>query len=155
MKKTNALRLLDQEKIPYSTSSYDVKDGKVDGKSVAEKIGRTPETVYKTLVTHQGQNLYVFVIPVLAELDLKKAAKVVNEKKIEMLPMKDLQKYTGYVRGGCSPVGMKKMYATVIDQTAEKLPTIVVSAGKVGMQMELSPHDLAKLTKAKFSDVIK
>lgn len=153
--KTNALRILDKKKIEYNLITYEMNDDKVDGESVAEKIGRAPDTVYKTLVTQHKDNLYVFVIPVLEELDLKKAAKVVGQKKIEMLPMKDLQKFTGYIRGGCSPVGMKKQYPTYIDQSAKNLSAIVVSAGKIGMQMEIDPLQLAEITNAKFADVLK
>lgn len=153
--KTNALRILDKEKVEYNIITYNVKDSKIDGESIAEKIGRAPELVYKTLVTHNKENLFVFVIPVVEELDLKEAAKVVGEKKVEMLPLKDLQKYTGYIRGGCSPVGMKKLYPTYIDASAEQLSTIIVSAGKIGMQMEVNPKDLAKVTKAEFVEVLK
>lgn len=153
--KTNALRILDKEKVEYNIITYNVKDSKIDGESIAEKIGRAPEFVYKTLVTHNKGNLFVFVIPVVEELDLKEAAKVVGEKKVEMLPLKDLQKHTGYIRGGCSPVGMKKLYPTYIDASAEQLSTIIVSAGKIGMQMEVNPKDLAKVTKAEFVEVLK
>lgn len=153
--KTNAMRILDKEKIDYKTLTYEVNDGKIDGKAVAEKVGKDPETVFKTLVTHHEQNLYVFVIPVEKELDLKKAAKAAGEKKLEMLHVKDLQKYTGYIRGGCSPVGMKKHYPTFIDESAEKLEEIAVSGGKIGMQIVLEPHQLAKVTKANFLDLTK
>lgn len=148
--KTNALRILDKEKVEYTIFTYDINDGKVDGHTVAEKINRPPETVFKTLVTYSNQNLYIFVIPVLEELDLKQAAKVASEKKIEMLHVKDLQMWTGYVRGGCSPVGMKKVYPTFIDKSAEELSRMVVSAGKIGMQMEVEPQKLANVVKAQF-----
>jgi Cys-tRNA(Pro)/Cys-tRNA(Cys) deacylase len=105
------------------------------------------------LVAHSKQNLFVFVIPVHKELDLKKAAKSAGEKKIEMLPVKDLQKFTGYIRGGCSPIGMKKLYPTFIDQPALELEAIVVSGGKIGTQLELSPHDLAQIIQAQFTDL--
>ncbi|WP_054940960.1 Cys-tRNA(Pro) deacylase [Paenibacillus ihuae] len=153
--KTNALRMLDAKGISYEVHLYDNEDGAVHGTAVAEKIGKAPETVFKTLVSHSGQNLYVFVIPVAEELDLKKAAKAAGEKKIEMLPMKDLLKWTGYVRGGCSPVGMKKLYPTFIEHTAEILDTMAVSAGKIGMQMELGPQELADMTGAVFCELIK
>ncbi|MCU9615035.1 Cys-tRNA(Pro) deacylase [Caldibacillus lycopersici] len=153
--KTNAIRILDKEKINYNIFTYDVNDGKINGTTVADKINRAEATVFKTLVTHQGQNIYIFVIPVMAELDLKKAAKAAGEKKIEMLHVKDLQKYTGYIRGGCSPIGMKKSYPTFIDLHAKDLPSMVVSAGKIGMQMELAPEALANVVHAKFVDVIK
>ncbi|WP_310828985.1 Cys-tRNA(Pro) deacylase [Paenibacillus pedocola] len=153
--KTNALRMLDAKGISYEVHLYDNEDGAVHGTAVAEKIGKAPETVFKTLVSHSGQNLYVFVIPVAEELDLKKAAKAAGEKKIEMLPMKDLLKWTGYVRGGCSPVGMKKLYPTFIEHSAEILDTMAVSAGKIGMQMELVPQELADMTGAVFCELIK
>ncbi|WP_033827052.1 Cys-tRNA(Pro) deacylase [Bacillus andreraoultii] len=153
--KTNAMRILDKEKIDFRTSSYDASDGKIDGVAVANKVNLAPATVFKTLVTHNGENLYVFVIPVEKELDLKKAAKVAGEKKLEMLHVKDLLKWTGYVRGGCSPIGMKKAYPTFIDNHAEKLSEIAVSAGKIGMQIIINPNDLAKVVQAKFSDLTK
>lgn len=138
--KTNAMRILDKMKIKYEMMSYDANDGKIDGITVAYKIGKSPETVFKTLVTHNGpQQLYVFVIPVAAELDLKKAAKAAGVKKIEMLAVKDLQKYTGYIRGGCSPIGMKKQYPTFIDESALDLSEIIVSGGKIGTQIVLEP----------------
>lgn len=153
--KTNAMRILDTKKIGYEVFVYDNEDGLIHGTAVAEKIGKEPETVFKTLVSHSGAHLYVFVIPVAEELDLKKAAKAAGEKKIEMLPVKDLQKWTGYIRGGCSPVGMKKSYPTFIDISAEGLKTMVVSAGKIGQQMELAPKLLAEVTNAKFTALIK
>ncbi|MEK5378144.1 MULTISPECIES: Cys-tRNA(Pro) deacylase [Paenibacillus] len=151
--KTNAMRILDGQHIQYNILSYDHQDGKIDGMNVAEKIERAPEMVFKTLVAHGKQNLFIFVIPVHKELDLKKAAKSAGEKKIEMLPVKDLQKYTGYIRGGCSPIGMKKLYPTFIDQPALELEAIVVSGGKIGTQLELSPHDLALIIQAQFTDL--
>ncbi|KAF6574727.1 Cys-tRNA(Pro) deacylase [Paenibacillus sp. S33] len=151
--KTNAMRILDRQHIQYNILSYDHQDGKIDGMNVAEKIERAPEMVFKTLIAHSKQNLFVFVIPVHKELDLKKAAKCAGEKKIEMLPVKDLQKYTGYIRGGCSPIGMKKLYPTFIDQPALELEAIVVSGGKIGTQLELSPHDLAQIIQAQFADL--
>ncbi|MED1442518.1 Cys-tRNA(Pro) deacylase [Aeribacillus sp. FSL K6-1121] len=154
--KTNAMRILDKEKIQYNVITYDVQKGKVDGISVAQMIGRSPESVYKTLVAKSSVgNIYVFVIPVEAELDLKKAAKITGEKKIEMLPVKDLQKWTGYIRGGCSPIGMKKHYPTIIDSTALEHEHIIVSGGKIGVQMELSVKDLQQVTEAKLEDVTK
>lgn len=153
--KTNALRLLETRNIGYEVLLYDNEDGQVHGTAVAEKVGRPAEQVFKTLVAHSGNNLYVFVIPVGEELDLKKAAKAAGEKKIEMLPMKELLKWTGYVRGGCSPVGMKKLYPTFIHEDAVLLPLMAVSAGKIGMQMELAPEPLAEITGAQFVDLIK
>lgn len=155
MNKTNAMRILDGKKITYDILTYDVNDGKVDGVAVAGKIQRPIQSVYKTLVTHQGNNLYVFVIPVAEELDLKKAAKAAGEKKLEMLPVKDILKWTGYIRGGCSPIGMKKLYQTFIDSKANQLKEIVVSAGKIGLQVELEPQSLADTINAQFVDLIK
>lgn len=136
--------------------SYDNKDGKIDGVSVAEKIGKDPKTVYKTLVAQgSSKNLYVFVIPVAEELDLKKAAKIASEKKVEMIPVKDIQKWTGYIRGGCSPVGMKKHYKTYIDQCAKEIESIIVSGGKIGVQIELPVAELQSVTDAEVVDLIK
>lgn len=136
--------------------SYDNKDGKIDGVSVAEKIGKDPKTVYKTLVAQgSSKNLYVFVIPVAEELDLKKAAKIASEKKVEMIPVKDIQKWTGYIRGGCSPVGMKKHYKTYIDQSAKEIESIIVSGGKIGVQIELPVAELQSVTDAEVVDLIK
>ena len=124
---------------------YDTKDGHIDGISVAEKMGENPKTVFKTLVTSgHSKNYYVFVIPVEKELDLKKAAKSVNEKSVEMIKVSEINKVTGYIRGGCSPVGMKKLYKTIFDSSAKELDTIFVSGGKIGFQIEASPFDLAK-----------
>ncbi|MFE4709602.1 Cys-tRNA(Pro) deacylase [Paenibacillus sp. NPDC056722] len=153
--KTNAMRILDAKKIPYGIFSYDHEDGQIHGTAVADKIGQPAEQVFKTLVSHSGPNIYVFVIPVGEELDLKKAAKAAGEKKIEMLPMKDLLKWTGYIRGGCSPVGMKKLYPTYIDQSAEPLEMMAVSAGRVGTQMGLAPQQLADTVSAVFTELIK
>jgi Cys-tRNA(Pro)/Cys-tRNA(Cys) deacylase len=154
--KTNAVRLLDKEQVPYELMEYEIHDGLVDGVSVAEKTGQNAESVYKTLVTIAGpQELFVFIVPVAQELDLKKAAKAAGVKKIDMLPLKDLTATTGYVRGGCSAIGMKKKYPTVIDASAEQLERIIVSAGKPGLQMKLSPIDLARVADASFIDVIK
>jgi Cys-tRNA(Pro)/Cys-tRNA(Cys) deacylase len=153
--KTNAMRLLDAAKMEYSSLAYDSKDGKIDGVSVAGKIGRDPKQVYKTLVAQAGKNVYVFIIPVEAELDLKKAAKAAGEKKVEMIPVKDIQKLTGYIRGGCSPVGMKKLYPTFIDSQAEQLESIIVSGGKIGLQIELAPERLKELIKAQWKDLVK
>ena len=125
--KTNAMRILDQKKIDYNISTYDNKDGKIDGVSVAQKIGKDPAYVYKTLVCQgHSRNIYVFVIPVQEELDLKKAAKAAEEKNVDMIPVKDILKYTGYIRGGCSPLGMKKEYTTFIHSSALSLEKIIV-----------------------------
>ncbi|RKP58238.1 Cys-tRNA(Pro) deacylase [Cohnella endophytica] len=148
--KTNAMRMLDKSNIPYNIMIYDNEDGKIHGVAVAEKIGKPPEIVFKTLVAHQGANLFVFLIPVAEELDLKLAAKAAGAKKIEMLPVKELQQRTGYIRGGCSPVGMKKLYPTFIDTSAKDLPTMLVSAGRIGLQMEIEPARLAEQVSARF-----
>ncbi|GAA3351381.1 Cys-tRNA(Pro) deacylase [Lysinibacillus sp. FSL M8-0216] len=152
--KTNAIRLLEQQKIQFDVIEYEIGDGQVDGVSVAEKIGQPVARVFKTLVARaSAHKLFVFVIPVADELDLKAAAKVVGEKKIDMLPVKDLLSYTGYVRGGCSPVGMKKLYPTVIDETAQQQGSIIVSAGKIGMQMHVQLNDLKNITKAQLAPI--
>ncbi len=153
--KTNAMRMLDKSKTPYHIFAYDAEDGQIHGTAVAEKIGKPVEQVYKTLVARQGSSLFVFIVPVAEELDLKKAAKAAGVKKIEMLPLKDLQQYTGYVRGGCSPIGMKKQFPTFIDRTAEQLETMLVSAGRIGLQMELTPYHLAAQVKGKFAPLIR
>lgn len=154
--KTNAMRILDSNKISYKTLSYSVKDDHVDGVEVANQIGRGVDEVYKTLVT-QGvsKSLYVFVIPVHENLDLKKAAKIANEKSVEMIHVKDINKFTGYIRGGCSPIGMKKLYKTFVNDTAKNLKTMIMSAGKIGYQIELSPLDLQKVIGCEFADIIK
>ena len=153
--KTNAVRQLEQQKIAHELFEYETEDGQaVDGITVANKIDQPVEHVFKTLLATAGPNrYYVFVVPVAAELHLKQAAKAAGEKKIEMLPVKDLLGLTGYVRGGCSPVGMKKLFPTFIDASAENLDYIIVSAGKIGMQMKLAPADLAKISKAKFVSI--
>lgn len=152
--KTNAVRQLEQQKIQFDVLEYETGDGQVDGISVAEKIGHPVSRVFKTLVAKaSAQKLFVFVIPVAEELDLKAAAKVVGEKKIEMLPVKELLGYTGYVRGGCSPVGMKKLYPTVIDATAREQGSIIISAGKIGMQVHVQVDDLLAVTKGQLAPI--
>ncbi|MBP3448107.1 MAG: Cys-tRNA(Pro) deacylase [Clostridia bacterium] len=154
MEKTNAMRILDKNKIAYSVLTYDAKDGVIDGVSVAGKIGQKPEIVYKTLVTQgKSKDYFVFVIPVEKELNLKAAAKAVGEKSVEMIAVKDINKITGYIRGGCSPVGMKKQFQTVIDYSAEGLDCFFVSGGKIGIQLGLSPKLLADLIGASFSEI--
>lgn len=154
--KTNAMRILDSEGISYNTYSYDTKDGMIDGVSVANKIGKPIEHVYKTLVTQgTSREYYVFVIPVADELDLKAAARAVNEKAIEMIKVTDINKVTGYIRGGCSPIGMKKNYKTVLDSSCEVMDKFIISAGKIGHQIELSPIDLIKLLGSKAENVTK
>ena len=151
--KTNAMRILDRQKISYSYEEYEC-DEFMDGVSVADKLGYDHSIVYKTLVTvGKTGTHYVFVIPIEAEIDFKKAAKVVGEKSLVMLPLKDLTKVTGYVRGGCTAVGMKKQFPTVIQKEAENLEYMHVSAGKLGMQLKIAPKDLQKASNAKFDDV--
>ncbi len=153
--KTNAVRIVEQQKMPHEILSYAIKEGEsVDGLTVSEKIGYSVTYVHKTLLATSGKNFYVFVIPVDKELDLKKAAKVVREKKIEMLAAKDLLGVTGYVRGGCSPIGMKKLFPTYIAETAQKLDFMIVSGGKIGLQVKLAPQDLAKIVQAQFADIV-
>lgn len=152
--KTNVMRTLDQKKIPYTAHSYD-PDGPVDGVSVAQILGQPPEQVFKTLVTKGASGAYyVFDIPVAENLDLKKAAKAVGEKSVAMLPQKELLPLTGYVHGGCSPVGMRKSFPTVFHRTAADLPTIMVSAGRIGRQVQCDPKDLLALLGAKTADII-
>ncbi len=143
--KTNPMRILDKAKIPYTTYSYENKDGKIDGISVANKVGIPCASVYKTLVAKGNTNYYIFVIAVDKELNLKSAAKSVNEKSVTLINPADLMKITGYIRGGCSPIGMKKEFPTVIDTACEKLENIVISGGKIGYQISISPDDLAKV----------
>ena len=152
--KTNVMRILDKAKITYKAHTYDHSDGAIDGAAVAEKMGQNPEQVFKTLVTKgAGRDYYVFVVPVLKELDLKKAAKSVGEKHVEMIHVKDINKVTGYIRGGCSPIGMKKQFVTVFDKSAENIETIIVSAGEIGYQIELAPKDLIELVGAKTAEI--
>ena len=155
MTKTNALRILEAAGIHHLVREYDVSDGKIDGVSVARKIGLDPERVFKTLVA-AGKNtgILVFIIPVASALDLKKAALAAGDKYVEMIKAVDLEPQTGYVHGGCSPVGMKKVFPAFIEETAALYETIVISAGRVGLQMELSPEDLARITKAGFRDLV-
>ena len=151
--KTNVMRTLEQKKIPYTAHSYD-PEGPIDGVSVAQTLGQPPEQVFKTLVTKGASGAYyVFDIPVAENLDLKKAAKAVGEKSVAMLPQKELLPLTGYVHGGCSPVG-KKQFPTVFHETAVLYDTVCVSAGKIGHQVECDPNALIALLRAKTADVI-
>ncbi len=154
--KTNVMRLLDQKKVPYTPHQYDVSDGALDGVTAAARLGVPPETCFKTLVTvGASKRNHVFVIPVERELDLKAAARAVGEKSIEMLKQAQLLPLTGYVHGGCSPIGMKKRLDTVIDASAQGLSEMTVSAGKVGRQVTLVPKDLAEFIGAAFAPVSK
>ena len=152
--KTNVMRTLEQKKIPYTPHTYD-PNGPIDGVSVAQALGQDPACVFKTLVTRGASGgYYVFDIPVAENLDLKKAARAVGEKSVAMLPQKELLGLTGYVHGGCSPVGMKKQLPTVFHETALLYDTICVSAGKIGAQVECDPKALIALLRAKTADVI-
>ena len=152
--KTNVMRLLESKKIAYTAHTY-AADPSLSGEEIAGILGEDPAVVFKTLVTRgkTGRN-YVFVIPVCAELDLKKAAKIAGEKSVEMIPQKELLPLTGYVHGGCSPVGMKKPFPTFVHSSAESAGRIFVSAGKVGFQIEVSPADLGKIVRFSFSDLV-
>ena len=151
--KTNVMRILDKKKIKYNHFCY-VETGETNGEKVAAILGQNPDCVFKTLVTvgKTGAN-YVFVIPVNRELDLKKAAKAVGEKSIVMLKSKELLPLTGYIHGGCSPIGMKKFVRTTIDVSAKNYQTIFFSAGKVGYQVEVAPDDLAKVIRYEYADI--
>ena len=153
--KTNVMRALDQKKVRYTPHEYPHGAEAVDGVTVAGLIGAAPEQVFKTLVTRgASKSIYVFVIPVAAELDLKKAARAVGEKSIAMIHVSEITALTGYVRGGCSPIGMKKQYKTVFHESALEQQTIIVSAGRIGSQVELEPNALATLTRGQFADII-
>ena len=152
--KTNVMRTLEQKKIPYTAFSYD-PNGPIDGVSVSAEVGLDAAAVFKTLVTKGASGAYyVFDIPVAENLDLKKAAKAVGEKSIAMLPQKELLPLTGYVHGGCSPVGMKKQFPTVFHETVNDLELVAVSAGKIGHQVQVKPADLLNLLRAKTADVV-
>lgn len=153
--KTNVMRILDNSNINYNIYTYEAKDSAVDGISVANKLGVEVEKVFKTLVTkgHSG-DFYVFVVPVAKELNLKAAAKCVGEKSVEMIKVSDMLKITGYIRGGCSPIGMKKNYNTVIDDSSLNLDEIIVSGGKIGFQVEIAPKDLIQLINAETSSIV-
>ncbi len=154
--KTNAMRLLEDAGLAYTAHGYDASDGRIDGISVAEKIAMPQEQVYKTLVT-QGNtgDYFVFVLPVAAELDMKKAAKAAKQKHIEMIPVKDILRVTGYIRGGCSPIGMKKNYPTFVEEEAMLYDTIVFSGGKIGAQIEMNPDALLEWIGGAYADLCK
>lgn len=155
MSKTNAIRILESKGITFSTATYMVDENNLDAVTVAEEIGAETESVFKTLVTRGDKNgINVFCIPANMELNLKKAAVVSGNKKIEMIKVKEITDITGYIRGGCSPIGMKKDYPTYIDETAQIFEEIYLSAGIRGMQIKVSPLALAEVIKAKFFDII-
>ena len=152
--KTNVMRILDKQKIEYKVYNYSDTDA-ISGVEVAEALGENPEQVFKTLVTKgKSGDYFVFMIPVAEELDLKKAAKAVDEKSVEMIKQKDLLKTTGYVHGGCSPIGMKKQFKTTVHFTAENFDTIIFSGGKIGWQVELSIDNLQEIVPCSLADII-
>jgi len=155
MTKTNVMRMLDKKEISYDIYSYNIKDDLVDGISVAKKIGKDVKEVYKTLVGEGQSQVYVFIIPVNKELDFKKAAKVTGEKKIQLVNVNDIVKLTGYRRGGCSPIGMKKLYPSFIQEDSLELDKIIVSAGEIGLQIQINPEDLINQIDGKFVNIIK
>ena len=152
--KTNAMRILDRKKISYEYQTYEC-DEFIDGLHTAEKTGAPVEQSFKTLVA-QGKSkaYYVFVVPIAEEVDLKLAAKVAGEKSIEMIHVKDINAITGYIRGGCTPIGMKKQFPTFIHESAANFDTIIISGGRIGVQLILSPQDLIKVTRGQFADII-
>lgn len=152
--KTNAMRILDKNKISYRTNTYEC-DEFIDGIHVADMNGDPYEQSFKTLVTvGKSGSYYVFALPIDKEIDFKKAAKIVGEKSIEMIHVKDINKITGYIRGGCTPVGMKKLYPTIIHESAKNFDEIIISGGRLGLQIILNPDDLAAVTNAKFADFL-
>ncbi len=152
--KTNAMRFLDQHKIPYQLYTYPCEHF-TDGLTVARQLGQPPERTFKTLVTQGGiGHLYILVIPVADELDLKKAARIVQEKSLRLLPVKDILAATGYIRGGCTPIGMKKAYPTYLHKSCLDFDTIFVSGGRVGTQIELAPQALLQATGAQVADLV-
>ena len=155
MNKTNAVRIVEAHNIPYETFEYEVNEDDLSGTSVARKINAGEDSVFKTLVTRNDKNsIFVFCIPVNQELNLKKAASASGSKKIEMIRQSELLPLTGYIKGGCSPIGMKKEYPVFIEETAQIMDNIYISAGIRGMQIRISPLNLAKLINGKFADVI-
>ena len=153
--KTNAMRILDKLGYEYQTYTYENDGTCVDGEKVAMLLNEDPEQVFKTLLTRANNNYYVFVVPVKYELDLKKCAKAVNEKSVEMVHVKELFNLTGYVRGGCSPIGMKKDFKTTFHETCDLFDTIIFSGGKIGIQIEMKVSDLHKFNHFQFADITK
>ncbi|MDO5346042.1 MAG: Cys-tRNA(Pro) deacylase [Lachnospiraceae bacterium] len=152
--KTNAMRILDRMRISYQTMTYECEEF-VDALKIADQLGLPYGKVYKTLVTlGSSKNYFVFVIPIDRELDLKKAARSVGEKSVAMIHVKEIQSVTGYIRGGCTSIGMKKQYVTRIDESAKNLETMVVSGGKLGVQIELKPEDLCRAANAEYADLL-
>ena len=152
--KTNAMRILDKNKVHYRVNTYECEEFH-DGVSIANMLGQDPDMTFKTLVTQgKSKNYYVFVIPVNKEIDLKAAAASVGEKSVEMIHVKDINQITGYIRGGCTPIGMKKQFVTVVDNAAKNFDEIIISGGRIGSQIFLAPDDLIKVTGAKYTDLI-
>lgn len=153
-KKTNAMRMLDRQKIKYNVNTYEISDEHMDGTEVAHKVGIEDKYVYKTLVLENSHHQhFVFIIPVSDTLDMKAAANAVNEKKLHLMPLDELKNVTGYIRGGCSPIGMKKQFQTVVDQQATCIDSLYISGGERGVQIEMTVDDLIKITKAKMLNV--
>jgi Cys-tRNA(Pro)/Cys-tRNA(Cys) deacylase len=153
--KTNAMRILDKHKINYKVNNYEC-DEFVDGMQIADKNGQAYEQSFKTLVTvGKTGGYYVFVLPVDKEIDFKKAAKIVGEKSVEMIPVKDINAVTGYIRGGCTPLGMKKLYPTVIHESAKDFDEIIISGGRIGAQIFIDPRDLKNVVNADFADILR
>ena len=152
--KTNAMRMLDSKHISYTVNTYECEDF-IDGVHIAQMLGQNEDMSFKTLVTKgRSGGYFVFVLPVAKELDMKKAAKAVGEKSVEMLHVKDINAVTGYIRGGCSPLGMKKQFPTVVDKSAQAFDTIIISGGRLGSQILLAPDDLAKACGGSFCDIV-
>ena len=152
--KTNAMRILDRNKVKYHVNTYECEEFH-DGVSIANMLGQDPDMTFKTLVTQgKSKNFYVFVVPVNREIDFKLAAASVGEKSVEMIHVKDINQITGYIRGGCTPIGMKKQFVTVVDNTAKNFDEIIISGGRIGSQIFLAPDDLIKVTGAKYTDLI-
>ena len=152
--KTNAMRILDRLKLPYTLNSYECKEF-IDGVHIADMLGQDPAQSFKTLVcSGKGGGYYVFVLPVARELDLKKAARAVGAKAVELLPVKEINAITGYIRGGCTAIGMKKQYPTVIDQSAGEFDRIIISGGRIGSQIFLAPDDFIKATGGSYGDIL-
>ena len=152
--KTNAMRILDRLKLPYTLNSYECKEF-IDVVHIADMLGQDPAQSFKTLVcSGKGGGYYVFVLPVARELDLKKAARAVGAKAVELLPVKEINAVTGYIRGGCTAIGMKKQYPTVIDQSAGEFDRIIISGGRIGSQIFLAPDDFIKATGGSYGDIL-
>ena len=152
--KTNAMRILDRLKLPYTLNSYECKEF-IDGVHIADMLGQDPAQSFKTLVcSGKRGGYYVFVLPVARELDLKKAARAVGAKAVELLPVKEINAVTGYIRGGCTAIGMKKQYPTVIDQSAGEFDRIIISGGRIGSQIFLAPDDFIKATGGSYGDIL-